>query len=229
MTYLIVGNTPENIQTQVTNLIGELWKREINIDVFQIQNPDLHVLDGRALNSIGIEQMKELQSEMMYTPFKEFVQVALIFDSPKLTVQAQNSILKTLEESSDTTAYILTTNSEKALLPTICSRSRKIYIREEAGQDDDLEDIDNFLKLDIIERFLKIETISKEKGSCLEFLDRLERYFQVQLEDAIRGAKDGIIAIDSISQIGKARARIKANGNRRLVLENMFLQLEGTF
>lgn len=229
MTYLIVGNTPENIQIQVTNLISLLWEKDINIDIFQLQNPDLHVVDGRVQNSIGIEQMKELQSEMMYTPFKELVQIALIFDSPKLTIQAQNSILKTLEESSDTTAYILTTNSEKSLLPTISSRSRKIYIKEDVRVSDDLEDIDNFLKLDIIDRFLKIEAISKEKTNCLEFLDRVERYFQVQLEEEIKESKDGIMAMNSISQIAKARTRIKANGNRRLVLENMFLQLEDTF
>jgi hypothetical protein len=229
MTYLIVGNTPQNIEDEVRKLISKLWQRDIDMDIFTIQNPDYHLLDGRDKNSIGIEQMKELQQDMVYTPFKELVQIALIFDSGKLTTQAQNSILKTLEESSDTTVYILTASSEKALLPTISSRSRKIYIKETIGQSTTFDDIHEFLSLTLVDKFLKLETISKSKGECLDFLERVEGYFQDLLESNINEGVDVTMLMEYLSLVLKTSKRIKANGNRKLMLENLFLQLQNGF
>lgn len=229
MTYLIVGNTPQNIEDEVRKLISKLWQRDIDMDIFTIQNPDYHLLDGRDKNSIGIEQMKELQQDMVYTPFKELVQIALIFDSAKLTTQAQNSILKTLEESSDTTVYILTANSEKSLLPTISSRSRKVYTKEAIGQSSCFDDIHEFLSLTLVEKFLKVETISKSKIECLDFLEKLEGYLQELLESNIKEGRDVTILMESLSLVLKTSKRIKANGNRKLMLENLFLQLQNDF
>ncbi len=226
MTYLIVGRDRNNIYTTLIPLLSKLWEREITKEeVFDSNNPDIHILDGSNLSSIGIEDIKGLQKEMVFSPFKETTQIAYILNAEKLTVQAQNSLLKTLEESSGKTAYILTTSNEKDLLPTVLSRCLKLYSTEIAEARNVKNPIGEFLQLDTATAFQKIEAISKEKSSTEEFLQDMEAYFQELLKRNL-SEKRGIISEKSnIEQILIAQRRISANGNKRLVLENLFLHL----
>jgi DNA polymerase III gamma/tau subunit len=130
MTYLIIGNNSESIKEEITRLISRLWNKKINKEVLEIRSADIHTITKENINSIGIEDIKRLKKEMIFTPYSESVQVALIFNADKLTEEAQNSFLKTLEESNNNTAYILTTSNEKNLLPTIISRSLKVYTKD---------------------------------------------------------------------------------------------------
>ncbi len=225
MTYLIVGNSTKNIKDILKPLLEKLWGRELKEeDIFDVGNPDIHILDGSNKNSLGIDEVKELQKEMYYSPFKERVQISYILDAKKLTHQAQNSLLKTLEESSGTTAYILITENEKDLLPTILSRCLKIYTHAVSGIYKDTQ-VSDILSLDLVDAFAKIEGISKEKGSTEQFLKDLELYFQSLLERNLV-EKRGIIEVSSnIEQVLLAQRRLRANGNRRLILENLFLHL----
>jgi len=127
MTYLLINNNPKVIEKNIVLLANEFLGENFEKleDLFAV--PDIHIVDGRRSNSIGIEEVKELQNEMKYKPFDNHSQLAIILDSQKLTLQAQNSFLKTLEESSDNTIYILCVNNEKNLLQTIISRGKLIY------------------------------------------------------------------------------------------------------
>ena len=165
MTYLIVGRDRNNIYTTLIPLLSKLWEREITKEeVFDSNNPDIHILDGSNLSSIGIEDIKGLQKEMVFSPFKETTQIAYILNAEKLTVQAQNSLLKTLEESSGKTAYILTTSNEKDLLPTVLSRCLKLYSTEIAEARNVKNPIGEFLQLDTATAF--------QKPSLYVFLER---------------------------------------------------------
>jgi len=55
--------------------------------------------------------------------------VVLLFDADRMTPQAQNCLLKTLEEPPEDTCLILTTEHTEALLPTVISRCRTLRIR----------------------------------------------------------------------------------------------------
>lgn len=225
MTYLIVGNKKENIQNILKTLLEKLWGRDVREEeIFNRNNPDIHILDGSNVNSIGIEDIKEMQKEMMFSPYKEKVQIAYILGADKLTAQAQNSILKTLEESSSSTSYILITDNEKTLLSTVLSRCLKLYTNV-----NELERVENryieILDMDTINAFIKIESISKEKTDTESFLKELEQYFQSILERHLV-EKRGIIEIEkNIKEVMTAQKRVKANGNRRLILENLLLHL----
>ena len=222
MTYLIVGNNEKNIKEGVRILLNRLWQRDINEDLFNSKNPDIHTLVSDNVKSIGIEDVKEFQKEMMYTPFKEKAQVGLIFNSEKLTPQAQNSLLKTLEESTDTTAYILTTSNEKNLLPTVLSRCFKVYTKDE--REVELE-YDNIFELDLLQAFERIEGISKERDDTLLLLRNLELHLQKNLESKIGEGVDVKKIYNDIGKVVNAKRKVEANGNRRLVLESLYLDL----
>lgn len=224
MTYLIVGNNKENIKEEVRMLLTKLWQRDIQSNIFQSQNPDIHFLESENIKSIGIEDVKKFQKDMVFTPFKELIQIGIIFNANRLTPQAQNSLLKTLEESSDTTAYILTTANEKSLLPTVLSRCSKIYTKQESSRKSFLKS-DNILELDLLSAFERIEGISKDRDDTLLLLEGLESHFQDILEKRVGDGMDVNEVFDNISQVSNAKVKVEANGNRRLLLESLYLNL----
>lgn len=226
MTYLIVGNNEENIKKRISDILSESWGKEISMNIFDSQHPDLHILNGEGKNSIGIEDVKNLQCDMMFTPFEESIQAAVINQAEKLTIQAQNSILKTLEESSDTTIYFLIVNNERSLLPTILSRSRKIYTKTEKEVSNNTENVKNILGMDLVDAFKYVEEVSKEKAEVENLLKDMEHFFQGLLEESIRSGDGYKNVAQKIDLVRTAQKRIKANGNKKLVLENLFIHLK---
>ena len=224
MTYLIIGNSPENINKKILEILGKLWEKEITKDVLESQHPDIHTIESKNIKSIGIEDIKHLQKEMIFNPYIESVQIALIFDAQKLTTEAQNSFLKTLEESSNSTAYILITDSEKNLLQTIVSRSSRVYTKE-TNIKRETQNIPEILKLDLIEAFSQIEKIAKEKDRTDNLILDLELYYQQLFKEALNQNRQTKQICDNIQEVLKTRKRLEANGNRRLLLENLFLVL----
>ncbi|NLZ24408.1 hypothetical protein GX888_01495 [Candidatus Dojkabacteria bacterium] len=224
MTYLVIGNNQETIRKTITEIINILWEKKIKDNIFESNNPDIHILKGTNLDSIGIDDVKALQKEMIYSPHGEAVQIALILNAEKLTIQAQNSFLKTLEEAPQSTCYILVTNNEKHLLPTVVSRSLKIYTKEMKEEYRENEDIE-ILQMDMVEAFGKIENISKNKTDTLNFLKLLELHFQDTIEKEIVKGENNKQIFTYIEKILLTQKRVEANGNRRLLLENLFLQL----
>ena len=72
-------------------------------------------------NSVKIAQIRKLQSEIIIKPHKEY-KIYIIEDSHKMTVEAQNALLKTLEEPPKYAIIILITSNKDILLDTIKSR-----------------------------------------------------------------------------------------------------------
>ncbi|MEG0181177.1 MAG: DNA polymerase III subunit delta' C-terminal domain-containing protein [Terrisporobacter sp.] len=72
-------------------------------------------------NSIKIAQIRNLQSDIVIKPHKKY-KIYIIDKSEKMTVEAQNALLKTLEEPPEYAIIILIANNKESLLPTIRSR-----------------------------------------------------------------------------------------------------------
>lgn len=72
-------------------------------------------------NSIKIAQIRKLQTDILVKPFKSY-KIYVIDEAQKMTVEAQNALLKTLEEPPKYAIIILVTNNKESLLDTIKSR-----------------------------------------------------------------------------------------------------------
>jgi replication-associated recombination protein RarA len=83
--------------------------------------------DGKA---IGIDRVRELEHVLsLKIPGSAIIQrVVLLSDAHLLTGEAQNALLKTLEEPPQGTILVLTSSEEDALLPTIQSRVQTIAV-----------------------------------------------------------------------------------------------------
>jgi DNA polymerase III delta prime subunit len=223
MTYLFISKNTQQQTSYLTKFVSELLGQPIQ----SIQEtPDIHILDRREENSIGIEEVKEFVKEMIFKPFGKSKQIAIIYAAEKLTPQAQNSFLKTLEESNDDTIYILCVDNEKNVLPTIYSRSKPIYIKQEitkVAQDTKPTILDQ----DLVEQFEYIDSISKEKVKCLELLNEIEEYFKRELEKEIKNdnINSSRVISERLKYIQETREKINSNCNKKLVLEALLLSL----
>lgn len=84
-------------------------------------------VEGKA---IGIDVIRELEHflALKVPGSAEHDRVVIIENAQLLTLEAQNALLKTLEEPPKGTLLLLTADSEQALLPTIRSRAATINI-----------------------------------------------------------------------------------------------------
>jgi DNA polymerase-3 subunit delta' len=92
--------------------------RGVHVDVVMLEP------DDRA--SIKIEPVREMLSKVSYRPFEGRRRVVLIREADTLEPEAQNSLLKSLEEPPPGTMFILTTAVPGVLLPTVRSRCMRL-------------------------------------------------------------------------------------------------------
>lgn len=85
-------------------------------------HPDAMRLQPDERGSIRIEAVRALQEELRKAPYEAAWRVVMIERAETMTVQAQNALLKTLEEPIGTTVFLLISDSPNSLLPTIRSR-----------------------------------------------------------------------------------------------------------
>ncbi|MFA5624601.1 MAG: DNA polymerase III subunit delta' [Bradymonadales bacterium] len=85
------------------------------------QHPDFLELKTETA-SISIDRIRELQQSVAYQPYEASRRMVIIHDAHLMQIAAANALLKTLEEPTTRTSFILITDQEQRLLPTIISR-----------------------------------------------------------------------------------------------------------
>lgn len=88
-------------------------------------HPDVHLVipDGA---TVKIDQIRTLTREALLTPYEGRGKVFILDQAEAMTEQAQNALLKTLEEPPRSTFLILIAPEASALLPPIASRCSQI-------------------------------------------------------------------------------------------------------
>ena len=98
-------------------------------------HPDVRVIgveedgQGRARTLISIEQVREVQKEASLKPYEGAFRVFIIDGVDRLSDEAANSLLKTLEEPPEQVVLALVASDASAVLPTIRSRCRRLDLR----------------------------------------------------------------------------------------------------
>lgn len=127
------------------------------LDYENLENSPDYVLIKPDGNSIKIAQIRNLQSDIVIRPHKDY-KIYIINNAEKMTVEAQNALLKTLEEPPNYAIIILVTNNKESLLETIKSRC----------------DIIKFSPIPIedLKRYLINTGIEEERAQLLAILSR---------------------------------------------------------
>ncbi len=108
--YIIPENYPQDIEMILKQIFTE--KASANPDLLTI-NPE---------KTIGIDQVREIKKFLQIKNWQSKYKAVVIKQAERLTIPAQNALLKTLEEPGKNNFIFLETKAHWLLLPTINSR-----------------------------------------------------------------------------------------------------------
>ncbi len=128
-TYLLVSEDPDYLKEFANMLAGLMLnivdsKNQRRID--KGVHPDVIVLGEN--EKISTASVVELVSDVYVRPYEEENKVYILLNMNNMTEEAQNKLLKTIEEPPSSVYFILAATKEKQLLQTVLSRSKKLEL-----------------------------------------------------------------------------------------------------
>lgn len=141
-------------------------------------NPDFYYIGLGEENSIKIDTIREMQKKIQELPIVSTRKVYIIDDFEYVTREAQNCLLKTIEEPPEFVTIILITANESKILNTIKSRCLKINYKN----------IETNKLKDFLEKNYKINSISENEirlyngsiGKAIKIQEKKEIYTKVE-------------------------------------------------
>ncbi len=131
-TYIFAGPRDLGKASLALAFARNLWRfdhgQKENDDNFENVNSDLYILEREAdKKQISVDQAREFSKRLSLSSFLNSYKIGIIKEAELLSTEAQNALLKTLEEPRDKVVIILLVEDVSALMPTIASRSQILY------------------------------------------------------------------------------------------------------
>jgi DNA polymerase-3 subunit delta' len=92
-------------------------------------HPDVAIVEPGSSGSIKVDHVRDVVDRSAFRPFEGKRRVVIIDDADAMVDQAQNALLKTLEEPPPASVFLLVTARPDALLPTVRSRCPLLRFR----------------------------------------------------------------------------------------------------
>ena len=179
--YLLFSNSSRELIEQAKKFAGLIAFNDESIDA----HPDIKIVESDNLRTLGVEDIRTVITQDNLSPIEGRYKVVIFPPLKSLTEEASNALLKTIEEPSKTSVFLILStgnfwshsrdDSNNMILSTIKSRCRTILV----DTDKDIkfnysnEDFIDFLDLEIFDekqsfkKVLDILTIQKKELSNL--------------------------------------------------------------
>jgi len=224
MQTILVVSKDKDARNYLLSLCEENHIDKIDIDWYSLDK------------TIGIGDIRNLQKKIILKPIKSKAKAVVIDCKIGFTIEAQNALLKVLEEPPSNTVIYIIAARRVFLLPTILSRCKIIELKNKASN----------LSGEEIAQYLNVlsplpQKLAGEKLKLAQDITKNKADATLWLEKAILAAREILIKYTkksendpvSISQclnilisLQKAYIVIKTtNANQRLILENLLLGL----
>lgn len=93
-------------------------------------HPDLIRVTHEKPGSIGVDDVRhQINDTIQIRPYSSSHKIYIVDEAEKMTVQAQNALLKTIEEPPSYAVILLLTTNAEAFLPTILSRCVQLKLK----------------------------------------------------------------------------------------------------
>lgn len=187
----------ENVKNQFYSDLGKLdFKINKSLEL------EIDINEKKA--SIGVEDVKEIISWNSVKTHE--VRVAFLFNADKLTTQAQNALLKSIEEPNVLSQIVLITNNKNTFLDTILSRCRVIEFESIQKES---KNVAEFLNGSYLE---KKKILSDLTASRIEFIVFIENLL-INISEVLKvwnSEKNVIELIENWQLALKSNVNIKA-------------------
>lgn len=213
-------------------------------------HPDFKQIEPDS-GSIKIDQIRDMQDDIMQKPITSERKVYVIRDGEYMTREAQNCLLKTLEEPPEFAIIILITANESKLLTTVKSRCMKVAFdgisKEEVKQymSANYTDIDEEL-LDMCDGSIGKEIELQENkdiyigiNKLIDNLDRQDLIFILNNAEVLYKQKDNINEIlnyinnylyisnkvNCIKYVEDTKRRLITNSNYDMTIDYLLIRM----
>lgn len=183
---------------------------------------------------IGISQVRDFIRQMILSPMTSGHRVGVISNAHLLTTEAQNALLKIIEEPPKHALFILGSHSPDALLPTVVSRCHIVHIsnQSQTSTEDQLapaEQVETLMASSPSVILGTVQAIVSDRSATKLWTTAAIHTTRDLLLAELQGNKDPRrldLLGKTIRALEQARKELSANVTPRLVLEHAFLPRE---
>lgn len=205
--YLLTGSDRAKINAYQESLLSK-WR---------IHKADIYTVTSSEGGTIGIAQIRIFISKMMYKPQLSPFQIGIIDSAEKLTAEAQNALLKLLEEPPPQTKILLLADSIFNILPTVHSRCEIITLSTRAEVRDKLNPISDILHKPGLSRGELMNSADKITATREELIGYLDQYILNACSD-----KSDLKIIPVLKKCLKIKRLLQYNLNTKLLLDYLW-------
>lgn len=155
--YIVVAPTQKSARVETGRIAASL-----GIDLEKVSG-DIYFIKA-AKEEISIDQIREIKSHIYQKPLQYAYKFVVIENAHNATLEAQNSLLKLLEEPPRHAVLVLEAKNKHQLLPTVVSRT--VIIQNTADKTDEQTEL--MLENSLEEAFQRLGSIENPQ----DFLDR---------------------------------------------------------
>ena len=196
-----------------------------------VDHPDIKIIDSENLNTLGVEDIRDVINKDSLSPIEGKYKVVIFPPVKSLTEEASNALLKTIEEPSSRSIFIILSSgkfwsharddSQNTILSTIKSRCRTIFLESENEIKFDFSTLDfekfldgTYLNLDIEKNLVeKLQEATQDLKEINETeSERIKRY-QIFLNtinefvsnfDETRNITSNSVLVESLTYLGSS-------------------------
>lgn len=211
--YLILGDEETRFQ-RIEEIASDL---QVSLNS---NSPDISVIkpedNNKLQSSISIGVVRQLKKYIYQKPVANPFKIIRVTDANKLTQEAQNALLKILEEPPEHAILILEAPNTFHFLPTIISR----VVIVNAGAEK-LTAQESFLDSNITQNLMNLNNVTDARVYLDQQMTTVYKELVSSLQKTGAFPKKQISAIYSLVT---AKKMIEANINPRFVLADLFLK-----
>ncbi|MBI4096635.1 MAG: hypothetical protein HY425_02855 [Candidatus Levybacteria bacterium] len=212
--FLIIAKDKDKAAAYISNFLKEEGIHSLDIDLQTFEK------------IMGIQDIRSIQKSILLKPFRGKTKAVIIKAYENITTEAQNAMLKILEEPPANTLIIISIARKELLLPTILSRCKIIDLKEKEmptiNEDSEkFNDILNTIFNGKIAAKLRIaQDVARNTEDPSVWLEKISIFVRSKLAENYNNPK----YLEFLRKLQKTYGNIKGtNVSKRVALENLFL------
>ncbi len=176
--------------------------------------------------SFSIEDVRNIKKTIFLKAFSGDKKVLIIHDFDSASIDAQNAMLKILEEPPLDTQIFLLAQTDN-LLPTVLSRCKVVKLEETKQKIDEniFLEFQNLIQANISEKFYFAQEKSKDKKELLKWIEDSAKIISEKIKEEENQIKIQNYYL-SLKKLNEAHYQlIKTNVQPRFIMENLLLSI----
>jgi DNA polymerase III delta prime subunit len=206
--------------------LTEKWQEIVNKE--KIGKFDVSLVESD--KSIGIGDVREIQKRLFLKPLQSPKKAVIVDATLGITIEAQNALLKSLEEPPDNTIIILLVSNSEIVLPTIVSRCKVFDFNSSHNSifgDKEKEDFEKMLgeleKATVADKLKMAQDFGKNKEDTALWSEKMILVIREKILKDEQGREE---LLNILKEFEKTNKVLKtSNANPRLALESLFFSI----